>query len=120
MSRPAALVVLLTRARLADIDVSRSDTGKLVLRAPKDAVRLATRLRHRETHVLALYDWSHAPLGERRPCVLCRKPAVLRDPAEGRPCHKACCDALLYRPSSPADRQPLLDPQWLVDDEDEN
>lgn len=40
-------------------------------------------------------DWSHAPVardGDMGPCVHCRKPAIMKHPATGKPCHKVCDD----------------------------
>lgn len=38
-------------------------------------------------------DWSRAKMGEPRPCILCDRPAFLRHPQTGAPCHKVCSDA---------------------------
>ena len=38
-------------------------------------------------------DWSHAPVRDPQPCVLCGRPAFLRHPVTGKPCHKVCSDA---------------------------
>jgi hypothetical protein len=38
-------------------------------------------------------DWSHAPVRDPQPCVLCGRPALLRHPKALRPCHKTCSDA---------------------------
>ena len=97
---PTALVSLVREARRAGVQFDRAPNGSLLLRAPKLAAPLAKMLRAREEDVVKLYDWSHASVSESAPCVLCRQPAILRDPAEDRPCHKVCVDALL-RPAQP-------------------
>jgi hypothetical protein len=38
-------------------------------------------------------DWSHAPVREPALCVQCDRPALLRHPITGSPCHKVCADA---------------------------
>lgn len=38
-------------------------------------------------------DWSHAPVRDPQPCVLCGRPALLRHPKTMRPCRKTCSDA---------------------------
>lgn len=40
-------------------------------------------------------DWSHAPVarqGYAGPCYRCGRPALLRHPVTGAPCHKVCED----------------------------
>jgi hypothetical protein len=44
------------------------------------------------TDQLARLDWSHAAVGDPRPCGLCERNAILRHPQTGRPCHKVCSD----------------------------
>ncbi|MFD7709515.1 hypothetical protein [Streptomyces sp. NPDC059786] len=39
-----------------------------------------------------LLDWSHAKIGDLKPCVLCGRPALLRHPDTGKPCHKVCAE----------------------------
>jgi len=41
-------------------------------------------------------DWRKHSTGPLRPCVLCGRPALMRDEA-GEPCHKACAEALIDR-----------------------
>lgn len=36
-------------------------------------------------------DWSRNSVGDLKPCRMCGKPAMMRDPS-GRPCHKVCGD----------------------------
>ncbi|MGW3144883.1 hypothetical protein ACWDG1_09410 [Streptomyces sp. NPDC001177] len=40
-----------------------------------------------------LLDWRHAKVGDLAPCVLCGRPALMRDPDTGRPTHKVCAEA---------------------------
>jgi hypothetical protein len=35
-------------------------------------------------------DWAHTTVGDPWPCVICGKPAFMRDPYTGRPCHLIC------------------------------
>lgn len=37
-------------------------------------------------------DWSMATVGDLQPCVLCKKPALLRSPDKQVPCHKVCAE----------------------------
>lgn len=37
-------------------------------------------------------DWSRAIVGDPAPCVVCRRPALLRHPETGRPHHKVCAE----------------------------
>ncbi|MFF8482381.1 hypothetical protein [Streptomyces antibioticus] len=39
-----------------------------------------------------LLDWRHATVGDPKPCVLCGRPALMRDPDTGRPTHKVCAE----------------------------
>lgn len=91
----APLVILVAQARAAGVVIARGTESALTLRAPRAAAALARQIRARDADVLKLYDWSHAPVSESAPCVLCLQPSVLRDPAEGTPCHKVCCDPLM-------------------------
>ena len=48
-------------------------------------------------------DWSHAPMtrfGVGAPCVHCGRPAFLRHPLTGKPCHKVCEDLVYDRPTA--------------------
>jgi hypothetical protein len=90
------VVALLGRAHAAGVAVSRTGKGSLVLEVPPHAADLAAALRTRERAVLALFTWRSAVVAEQpAPCLLCARPALLRDPAERRPAHKVCVDALL-------------------------
>lgn len=40
-------------------------------------------------------DWSKANVGDPAPCVICGKPAFMRSPDKGAPCHKTCAEAWL-------------------------
>lgn len=42
-----------------------------------------------------LLDWRHATVGDPMPCVLCRRPALLRDPDTHQPKHKVCAEQAL-------------------------
>ena len=92
---PATL--LLRRARAAGVTVFRTPNpkGALALDIPPDAAALAAELREREQQLSALFDWRHAPVAKPAPCLLCHRPALLRDPAEQLPAHKVCVDQLL-------------------------
>lgn len=41
---------------------------------------------------MTLLDWRHAKVADPAPCVLCQKPALLRSPDKGVPCHKTCAE----------------------------
>jgi hypothetical protein len=89
------LVLTLRRARAAGITVSRTPKGALALDMPSDADALGAELRGREQDLLALFDWRRADLARPAPCLLCSRPALLREPAEAQPAHKVCVDQLL-------------------------
>lgn len=101
----APIIALLAEACAAQVEISRDARGALLLRAPQDAVTLGRRLRVREADVLRLFDWTQAVLDDPAPCVLCHRPAMLRDPVERRPCHKVCVDRLLRRAAKPRGRR---------------
>jgi hypothetical protein len=92
------LVRLVADAAEAGVVIARGEHGSLTLRAPRESIALAKQLRARDIAVLGLYDWRHAAVAEPKPCLLCRLPAILRDPVEHRPAHKVCVD-LLIRPA---------------------
>lgn len=94
------LVLTLRRARAAGITVARTLKGALTLDIPPGAEVLGAELREREQQVAALFDWRRAPVVKPAPCLLCRRPALLRDPAEQLPAHKVCVDLLLAVPPS--------------------
>lgn len=106
----APVVSLLAEACAAQVEISRDARGALLLRAPQNAVALARRLRDRQAEVLLLFDWTHAALDESAPCVLCGRPALLRDPADRRPCHKVCVDRLLHRAATARGRRGAKEP----------
>jgi hypothetical protein len=89
------LVLLLARARAAGVALTRPGKGTLDFQAPDGAAELAALLRKREPGLLASFDWRGAGVAEPAPCLLCGRPALLRDPAERAPAHKMCVDALL-------------------------
>lgn len=41
---------------------------------------------------MAKLDWSNASVGDPQPCVLCGRPALMRSPEKGVPCHKVCAE----------------------------
>lgn len=43
-----------------------------------------------------ILDWRTHKTGPPRPCVLCGRPAILRD-IDGTPCHKVCAEAVADR-----------------------
>ncbi|MGH6654096.1 MAG: hypothetical protein ACRDVE_02690 [Actinocrinis sp.] len=104
--RGASLVDLVAAARYAGVRIERTAEGPLGLKARERAARYARALRQREADVLALYDWTHADTGDPKPCALCGKSAILRDPVERRPCHKVCSDRLLSGEAVPR--------QWIT------
>ena len=98
----APLIALLAQAQAAGVRIGRSDEGGVTLRAPKAAGALAKQLRAREADLLALLDWRRARIADDpQPCLICRRLAILRDPAEHRPAHKVCVDRLI-RPAAVA------------------
>lgn len=38
-------------------------------------------------------DWRRAAVRDPQPCTICDRPALLRHPDTGVPCHKVCSDA---------------------------
>lgn len=88
-------MLLLHRARAAGVTLTRTPRGTLALEIPPEADPLAPALHAAEAHLLALFDWRRAPVAGPLPCLICRRPALLRDPAEHRPAHKVCVDVLL-------------------------
>lgn len=96
----APILDLINRARTAGVLVGRGADGTLTLRAPEAAAPLAKQLRQRQADVLALFDWRRARVADDpQPCLLCHRPAILRDPVEHRPAHKVCVDRLI-RPAA--------------------
>lgn len=96
------LVALLVQARTLDITFGLRADGGLRIDTPKSAATFARALRARDADVLALFDWRRARVADDpQPCLICHRPAILRDPAEHRPAHKMCVDRLI-RPSTVA------------------
>lgn len=100
------LITLLGRARAAGIALSRHPDGGLRIQAPATAAPIAKALRARQDDVLPLLgalqqnpvvlNWRDAWLADDpAPCVICRRPALLRDPHDNRPMHKVCAEQLL-------------------------
>jgi hypothetical protein len=57
-----------------------------------DGARVPKR---RVPELAALHDWRRAAVGPSAPCILCKRPALMREPVEHHPCHKVCADSLL-------------------------
>jgi hypothetical protein len=55
---------------------------------------------------MAGLDWRHHTIGPLRPCLLCQRPALLRD-EHGRPCHKVCAEQATATPAAD-DRDALV------------
>ncbi|MFI1148712.1 hypothetical protein [Streptomyces sp. NPDC020817] len=47
------------------------------------------------THIPQFLDWRHARIGDPAPCVICRRPALMRDPGTQQPKHKVCAERAL-------------------------
>lgn len=95
------LVSLLDQARTLGITLGVRADGSLRIDTPKSAASFARSLRARDADVLTLFDWRRASLGDLAPCVICHRPALLRDPVEHRPAHKVCVDRII-RPAAAA------------------
>lgn len=97
--RGEPIVITLARAHAAGVAVSRTGKGTLVIDAASgaSAADLAALVRAREQQVLALFDWRRAIVADPESCLLCARPALLRDPAEHCAAHKVCVDVLLCR-----------------------
>lgn len=89
------ITLLLRRARAAGVTISRTPKGAVVLDIPPATAGLAAELREREQQFTALFDWRRAPVARPAPCLLCTRPALLRDPVDHSPAHKVCVDLLL-------------------------
>mgnify|MGYP001233687543 FL=1 len=97
----APLVVLLGRARTAGLHITATD-GRLRVTGPREHGALARALLARKPDVLTLVDayngrrrlldWQAAAVRDPRPCVLCGRPALLRDPYDGVPMHRTCAE----------------------------
>jgi hypothetical protein len=99
-------VLLLRRAREAEVIVARSVRGTLALDIAPEADTFAPALLACESHLLALFDWRRAPGAGPAPYPLCHAPALPRDPAEHRPAHQVCVDALLHGASDTTEGRP--------------
>lgn len=95
------LVALLVQARTLDITFGVRADGSLRIDTPKSAASFARALRARDADVLALFDWRRAGTGDPAPCLICRRPAILRDPVEHRPAHKTCVDRIIRTVTAP-------------------
>jgi len=90
------IVTLMAQAAAAGVRVQRTREDHLDILGPPAAAPVAKLVRSRAAEVLRLFDWTHAAVTAPAPCLLCEKPAILRDPANSKPCHKVCADATLY------------------------
>lgn len=104
----SSLVQLLAQARRHGLEIDR-DGGRLLVRGPRSAAPLVNAILARKGEAFAfveLYngravflDWGgeHRAQVADRPaaCLLCGRKALLRDPFDGKPCHKACVEATL-------------------------
>jgi hypothetical protein len=45
-----------------------------------------------DTTTTKVLNWRDAEVGPPKPCAICRRPALLRDPVSGRPMHKVCAE----------------------------
>lgn len=105
----ATLVELLVAARHAGLHVD-AEHGTVNITGPRTAEPLARALLARKPDVLRVVDylagraavlgWADSVLLIRpEPCVLCGRPASLREPYDQRPCHKGCVETAL-RPAA--------------------
>ncbi len=100
-----SLLELIAAARRAELVVTRRSDGQLVIRGPRQHEQLVRALLDRKPDVLAVYageadrlDWRRQRiLDEPRPCSLCRRPTLLIEPYDKRPCHKSCAEAAIRR-----------------------
>jgi hypothetical protein len=99
MASREPVVILARRAHAAGVIISRAPKGPLTLDIPPGADAIAADLHRCEQHLAALFDWRNAPVADPAPCLLCTRPALLRDPAERQPAHKVCVDTLLHHPA---------------------
>lgn len=98
------LIHTLIEARRAGLDITRGPEGKLIVRGPRTAGHLVTRILDRKEQILDGYvdfysgtagclNWRTAVVGDRaKRCILCGHWAILRDPIEGKPMHKVCAE----------------------------
>ena len=94
------LIRLVAQAVAAGVTIGHSEHGALTLTGTAlEGRALAKQLRTHDIAVLGLYDWRHAVVADPQPCLLCGRPAILRDPVDNRPAHKVCVDDLI-RPAS--------------------
>jgi len=111
----APLLDLLASARRAGLILTRQAEGQLVIRGPRTHEQLVQSLLARKPDVLtvlAVYagevtglDWRHARvLDKKQPCTLCRRPALLVEPYDQRPCHKTCAETMIRWGTAPAAR----------------
>lgn len=90
------IVALMAQAAAVGVRVQRISEDHLDILAPPAAAPAAKLVRSRAAEVLRLFDWTHAAVAAPAPCLLCQRPAMLRDPVDSKPCHKVCADAALF------------------------
>jgi hypothetical protein len=89
------LVLVVQQAHQLGIRLTKRRDGSIAIRTTAATDTVARALRSRDAAVLRLYDWSRARLDDPAPCLLCSRSAMMRDPVDGRPCHKVCVGPLL-------------------------
>lgn len=55
-------------------------------------------------------DWSRAKIGDPAPCIVCRRPALLRHPVSGQPHHKVCTEPVSNTAPVPAQSTAAIQP----------
>lgn len=105
------LIPLVIQARRAGLVLDRGGDGRLTVRGDRRHERLVRQLLARKAEVLTLVDlyngrragldWNNASVAEQGRCVLCRGPALLRDPYDGAPCHKVCAEQQITPQGTP-------------------
>lgn len=98
------LVHLLAQARDVGLTIEHDGAGIRVT-GPRTAGPLVHALQERRQEVLtvvdyltgraAALDWQRAEVSRQTTCLLCRRPAYLRDPYDHQPMHKTCAEAAL-------------------------
>jgi hypothetical protein len=107
-----ALVRLLAQARRAQLFIDQAPGGRLVIRGDHQHEQLAQALLARKPDVLTVVhvlngraprlDWHRARVADSpSPCILCRRNTLLRDPWDGKPCHKTCLETAIRWGAAP-------------------
>lgn len=105
MTRP--FLELVAAAREAGLVLTRRD-DQLIARGPRQHEQLVRSLLDRKPDVLVVLpaytgrvtrlDWRRERiLDDFQPCTLCRRPTLLIEPYDQRPCHKTCAEAAIGR-----------------------